>query len=593
MVRISLKTKAIALLCAMSLGPVALSVVALVDANRQPISDSEMQLQAAVISEIATTVSRTLHVYEEDADAVAFVLSQAGRGAIPDDSVIDAVRALIATRESVEAVRFEVPEAKVSTVIHRRKGGSADVSESTEALRAAADERGFAFERTGPEQGRLVVPIPAERGERNSAEPSLKPAPRGYVTVNVAFAGLNTILERAANVRFANHQVSLIVADERRNAVASFGIRNVSAGTDTAALPIWQRLPLKNTWANHFSVVDEHEFESVPVVGTIESIPDFGLGVALWRPKPVAFAALTSMRERGLWVSAVSVLFALVVGFLVAHSMTRPVLSLVGTVRLIGKRRFRDLSPLPPREDEIGELARSVEQMAHEIEASEENIAREAKLRGDLSRFVSKELVDAIVRGEHSMALGGKRTAVTVIFADVVAFTPLAESRPAEQVVALLNELFSMLSEIVFRHGGTVDKFIGDCIMAVWGAPVSTEDHASRALFAAEDMMRFLDAANEQWRAKYNTEIRLGIGVNSGDAIVGNIGSDKRMEYTVVGDVVNVAARLEAIAAPNQVLVAEATRRLVSDEGFMLKALGERTLTGRKNATTVYELDIG
>ncbi len=87
-----------------------------------------------------------------------------------------------------------------------------------------------------------------------------------------------------------------------------------------------------------------------------------------------------------------------------------------------------------------------------------------------------------------------------MVFADVVGFTPLAEAREAEQIVGLLNELFSVLTEIVFRHGGTVDKFIGDCIMAVWGAPVPQEDHAARALGAAEDMMRFLETANEGWK---------------------------------------------------------------------------------------------
>ena len=104
--------------------------------------------------------------------------------------------------------------------------------------------------------------------------------------------------------------------------------------------------------------------------------------------------------------------------------------------------------------------------------------------------------------------------------------------------------------------------------------------------------MRFLETANEGWKEKYDVEIRLGIGVNSGEAIVGNIGSDKRMEYTVIGDVVNVAARLEAIAQPNQVLVGEATRDLVG-EAFALTKLGDRKLTGRKTETAVYALDVG
>jgi adenylate cyclase len=145
------------------------------------------------------------------------------------------------------------------------------------------------------------------------------------------------------------------------------------------------------------------------------------------------------------------------------------------------------------------------------------------------------------------------------------------------------------LSEIVFRHGGTIDKFIGDCVMAVWGAPIASDDHAHRALQAAEDMLRFLENANPSWQEKYGMTIRLGIGVNTGAAIVGNVGSDKRMEYTVIGDTVNVAARLEGIAGPDQVLVGEATYARVGDD-FEFEAIGERTLTGRSAPSQIYSL---
>jgi class 3 adenylate cyclase len=590
-VKISIKTKALALFTAMTLGPVGLAVAALIDANRQPIRDSEAQLQAAVIAEVTGTVARTLYSFEADADAVAAVLAQAGRGDLNDESAIQAVRALIATRSEIEAVRFEVPSAGVSSVIQRAGGAPSsataiEVPASTPDLREAADRAGVGFARTGPTQGALVVPIPAPK-EGGGTEV------RGYVTVRVSLARLGEVLERAASVRFPGHQTSLLIADGNRVAVASHGVPNAEPGADTSALPIWSTLSPGVVWTKHFTVVDEHDQGGTTMVGTVESIPAFGWAVAVWRPEPVAFQALAAMRRRGLWVAGIAAVFALAVGFAVAHGVTRPIRRMVEAARLIGARRWGELQPSPPRGDEIGELTRSMDQMARDLQQGEEEIAREAKLRGDLSRFMSRELVDAIVRGEHPLALGGRRMAVTVLFADVVAFTKLAEKAPAERVVAILNELFSMLSEIIFRHGGTVDKFIGDCIMAVWGAPVPAADHGARALAAAEDMVRFLETANEGWRSKYGVEVRLGIGVNSGDAIVGNIGSDKRMEYTVIGDVVNVAARLEAIAAPDEILVGEATQKLAGEEGFELVLLGERKLTGREASTRVYRLDAG
>jgi class 3 adenylate cyclase len=393
-----------------------------------------------------------------------------------------------------------------------------------------------------------------------------------------------------AERRFGGHDVRMLIATHDRRAVVSFGMEGVAPGTSVATHPIWGSLPAGTPWNQRIGVVAELEEGGVRMVGAIETVPDLGWAVAIWRPEPVAYAALAEMREKGGMVAAFAAIFGLLVALIASRGVTGPVLALVTQARLIGERKWKEVAAPSGRSDEIGELGRAFSRMSGDLEKGEEEIARQAKLRGDLGRFMSKPLVDAIVAGEHSLSLGGKRAPISVLFADVVGFTPMAESRQAEQVVALLNELFSVLSEIVFRHGGTVDKFIGDCLMAVWGAPIAQEDHAARALSAAEDMMRFLETANEEWKEKYDVEIRLGIGVNSGEAIVGNIGSDKRMEYTVIGDVVNVAARLEAIAAPNQVLVAETTKELAGD-AFVLKQLGTRKLTGRKNETAVYLLE--
>jgi len=364
-------------------------------------------------------------------------------------------------------------------------------------------------------------------------------------------------------------------------------------GASVADHPLWKRLSTDAPWTQRVGVVSEYPATNgATMIGVAQTMPELDWAVAVWRPEPVAYAALAEMRQKGALVALGAALLALLAGFFTARGVTAPILDLVAQARLVGERKWRALSLTSTRTDEIGELTRSLGAMSRGLEEGEIEIAHEAKLRGDLGRFMSKPLVDAIVRGEHPLALGGKRSPVSVLFADIVGFTPLAESRDAEQVVGLLNELFSVLSEIVFRHGGTVDKFIGDCIMAVWGAPIPQEDHAARALAAAEDMMRFLETANEEWREKYDVEIRLGIGVNSGEAIVGNVGSDKRMEYTVIGDVVNIAARLEAIAQPNQVLVAETTKRLAGDK-FALRELGAHKLTGRKAETMVYALETG
>lgn len=584
-----LRSKALVLFTALALVPTVTAVALLINVNVVAVRDTEQTLQDAILAEVASTPTRLVGDVEQDAVAVAAILGRAAAGAVKDDDALESVRALISTRATVSAIRFEVPAAKVSTVIRRAAADADDAPESTPELRAAADASGVAFAVPSaapntPLRGIVVARIPSS--------PDAK-GPPGYVVVGVDLAPLGDDLRGVAERRFGGHDVGLLISTRDRRAVATYGMPGIVPGASVADHPLWKRLSTDAPWTQRVGVVSEYPATNgATMIGVAQTMPELDWAVAVWRPEPVAYAALAEMRRKGALVAFAAALLALIAGALTARRVTTPILELVAQARLIGERKWRKVTLGSPGDDEIGELTRSLGQMSSDLEKGEVEIAHEAKLRGDLGRFMSKPLVDAIVRGEHPLALGGKRSPVSVLFADIVGFTPLAESRDAEQVVGLLNELFSVLSEIVFRHGGTVDKFIGDCIMAVWGAPIPQEDHAARALAAAEDMMRFLETANEEWREKYDVEIRLGIGVNSGEAIVGNVGSDKRMEYTVIGDVVNIAARLEAIAQPNQVLVAETTKRLAGDK-FALRELGARKLTGRKAETMVYALETG
>jgi class 3 adenylate cyclase len=239
--------------------------------------------------------------------------------------------------------------------------------------------------------------------------------------------------------------------------------------------------------------------------------------------------------------------------------------------------------------DELESLGDSMTAMADDIARGEVEILRRTKVEAGLSRYLPGEVAKVIAAGERDLALGGERRNVSVVFADVVSFTPFAESTAPERVVAFLNELFTLLTEIVFRHEGTVDKFVGDCVMAIFGAPNAQDDHASRALACAEDMHRFVEANAPAWKAKYGVECKLGIGVASGEALVGNLGSEARMEYTAVGDVVNVAARLEALARPGQTLVTEDVRKLAGDD-FAFAPLGEHPIRGKKQSVAILEV---
>jgi class 3 adenylate cyclase len=287
-------------------------------------------------------------------------------------------------------------------------------------------------------------------------------------------------------------------------------------------------------------------------------------GLVAQIPEDVAYASITRMTYIVAGTVAGAMLLALALGLFVARRISAPLAELTRFSGALSRREFDDRAKVRTK-DELAVLGRAMNGAAADLKASEARIREEVAIRTDLGRYIPGELVDQIVRRERDMALGGTRRPITVLFADVVGFTPLTDKLEPEQVVAILNELFTILTQIVFRHRGMVDKFVGDCVMAVWGAPTAQDDHATRAVTAADEMLSWLETGNERWKEKYGIQIQLAIGINTGEAVVGNVGSEKRMEYTAIGDVVNVAARLESIARPQQILVTEAVKAAVGD----------------------------
>jgi adenylate cyclase len=189
-----------------------------------------------------------------------------------------------------------------------------------------------------------------------------------------------------------------------------------------------------------------------------------------------------------------------------------------------------------------------------------ERIRREALVRSNFERFFTPHLAARIANSADAVKLGGDKRPVAVLFSDIRGFTPLSETMNPDALAKLLTEYFTEMVECVFRHGGTLDKFIGDAVMAQWGAPLGESDDVDRAMESALDMMLALDQLNERWTVAARPTLQIGIGLNFGEAFAGNIGSERRLEYTVIGDVVNTASRLCSAAGPGEILVSEEFR---------------------------------
>jgi len=566
----SFRLKLSVLAVAVAVVPVVAVGFVVGDVNRKALASGNQQLLDSVIENVATTATGALG----DADR-ALTMVAAAIGA-PPDARAAVVEAALDVGATVRQLGFYDESGALLTTVEATRGPAPPALPA----RLDGDLRAPGLTRTG----RVVF----EGGEAYLLRAvTTRDAP---VRTVAAYAALRSISDRVIAVGLvhlpAGHVAVLTpdrvaIADSRAEGLgtamdrASFGML---AGLDRGALP-------------NRTIYSSGEYErtdGTAVVGALRSLEGTPFTVVVELPYAVVYHSIASVRRVVVVAVIVAIAIAIAAGVLLARRMTRPIAALVAFAHDLSQRRF-DQRVTVRSYDELGLLGDALERAARDLQASEIQIREEQAIRGDLRRYLPAPLVDQIVERKRSLALGGERREISVLFADVVGFTPLAERQSAETVVALLNELFTILTEIVFRHGGTVDKFIGDCVMAVWGASELQPDHAERAVAAARDMQRWRQVGNEMWRERYGVEIELAIGVNSGEAIVGNFGSETRMEFTAIGDVVNVAARLEAIARPNQILATAATHSRVEDKRDW-SSLGVRPIVGKAQPIELYEV---
>ena len=218
-----------------------------------------------------------------------------------------------------------------------------------------------------------------------------------------------------------------------------------------------------------------------------------------------------------------------------------------------------------------------------------EQVKREAMVRSNFERYFAPNVAAEIAQQDTVVPLGGDRRPVVILFSDIRGFTSIAESIGPDAIAGLLTEYFSEMVEIIFENGGTLDKFVGDAIMALWGAPIAHTDDPDRALRAAVAMQQGIRRLNESWVNQGRPEIGVGIGINYGDVFAGNIGSHRRLEYTVIGDAVNVANRLCDEAGPGEILVSEAFCRVVKEHADY-EYLHEMALRGRTKTVQVFRV---
>lgn len=291
----------------------------------------------------------------------------------------------------------------------------------------------------------------------------------------------------------------------------------------------------------------------------------------------------TIARARGqtLWITGVMIVGGVLGAVVLAILLTRPLLKLAEGTKAVAAGNFDVVLPIASR-DEIGDLTESFNDMA-------KNLKDKEKIKHAFSSYVARQVVDEILKNPDGIMLTGERRDVTVIFCDLRGFTPLAEKLPPEEVVSALNEFYSLMIDTTIRNDGSINKFLGDAVMAIFGAPVHYADHSLRAIKTAVAMQAQVAELSERRVRAGKAPIAIGIGVSAGEAVAGTVGTESQMEYTVIGDRVNLAARLESNAKPGQILISQETYDHVADH-VKARCLGPMSVKGKEEEVTVFEI---
>lgn len=278
-----------------------------------------------------------------------------------------------------------------------------------------------------------------------------------------------------------------------------------------------------------------------------------------------------------------SLALGLLGGYFLSRRVSVSLSTLCSSVEKIGEGNL-DQKVTLNTSDEFEDLAKAINSMSQGLKERE-------RLKMNFTRYVSQHMLDTILKSEMPTKLEGERRKITVLFSDIRQFTQLSEQLPPEQVVSLLNAYLEVMIDVVFSHQGTLDKFIGDAIMVEFGAPMDDEQQELHALETAVAMHKALQVLGDKLEKEGKPRLAMGIGIHTGLAIVGNIGSEKRMEYTAIGDTVNVASRLEKLTKQLQtpILISETTYQAIKHR-FPMKSLGPMTITGKQAPIEVYAL---
>lgn len=361
-------------------------------------------------------------------------------------------------------------------------------------------------------------------------------------------------------------------------AVARVAGAKIAAGQDN-------KPPPESTAVLRAETIDLPGDRYVTLFKTQDMLGTRGIMVVLQRALSTELAGARQLEDQILGISLIALAVAAIIAFWIARGVSQPVLQLAAHTRHVAAGDYTRRLDLK-RDDELGALATAFNEMSA-------GLTERDRVRDLLDKNVSPEIAAQLMR--DGAALGGEEREVTILFADLRGFTTLSEKLRPQELLALLNRYLDRMSAEIERHGGVIDKFIGDAIMALFGAPVAQSDAAERAVAAALGMERATVQLNSELVAEGKTPLGIGIGINTARVVAGNIGSHRRLNYSVIGDGVNVASRLQSETRKTEfrtnVITSATTVAAIRTRRFALRPLGAVQVKGRVEPVEIFAVE--
>ncbi len=395
------------------------------------------------------------------------------------------------------------------------------------------------------------------------------PLEKSYIFITIT---LNNIWEDIKNTDIGNYAAVFLVNEKGK----------VLAHPDKDKVGKKLDIPPVQAVLNRSSVgTMDFSYDGVKTVSAFAPVKSMGWGIVTEQPFKYAYASTITVKNNAYRWIVITIVLAVLVAYLFARRLSGPILKVIKGAKKIGDGNLDTKVEVKSR-DELGRLADRFNEMAKGLKDRD-------FIKDTFGKYVSKQVAEDILNGR--LKLGGERKTATVLMSDIRDFTAMSEKLSPEEVVEFLNLFFKEMVGVVTKYEGTLDKYIGDAILAVFGAPILHEDDPKRAVFAAIEMIEKLRQFNIKRIEEGASAINIGIAVHTGELVAGNIGSEVRMEYTVIGDTVNLTSRIEKLNRKfsTKILISESTYNKVKDF-IEVKEIRDIKIRGKKETIKVYNV---